>query len=811
MSNHHVCEAPVVIQCPELFRLRASHWINKDNIGDTEILTIPPSGVRLRWNCPFQVSDPSTEKGLPKRYSIWRSEPLEENMFVDYHPKAGHIPRNQTLSRLWKSLRRVNDKVFMVDGLSDCESVDAVYFELPIGDGEVTVSLTGVDGRTKVSGKLKGGDRFYFELAGINRVVFSSDPRIQTIKGLTLPTVNSLDGIEFKEIASIDAEFWKNAELGDVAVRLANDQGEPFISIGLNEWKDLQTIGQRIKSNTAVSQDDIDVLRLAASLSWEFSTLIGQGFTDGEHPVSAGPDRIKNLLNGPDGRHYCYYVSAEFEGDAGLSVVHSVPYFTQAILMNQLSKADAYSLKEPVIRGEWTNLLIPSTSKAIQSGAAIEQYYCHTEWELRSNLPDSELIISQPQAETSVITGGHFVDAGESYSGSGSNTIIFEGLSFKQDRKLSFEVPYFDSDIWLDLIAADSWDRRRSFSTQKIQPLIEYKGICLSISQGRWESGVDKFYLQLDQLLSWRADPLARNSKGKIQLLFKNPTKDPLSLNCQIGAAFPTEDGNWAGEVTGLVNQGEFGRLTDGTLVVNGFSARIIEMIPGRSGVVTCVFEAVVKCAGTEFYVTSGGLADAQLLENPNIGDFWLKVAEIDLMDGYPILYEAGIERSVIEEILGSKFDHSFTVNFSTRMWLDFEEQEYLGLVSIPLAMPYIHPIPKAPEICFELQQLACDYYGRTILRVEIDCCPHIDKHYQSKLKVAEGNLSEEDFSEQCEEGLFGPQLPMNDKLLWEVFDNISNFTEGAELTLGINYVRGSDSAESKSTLDQFEVRRSTE
>ena len=37
------------------------------------------------------------------------------------------------------------------------------------------------------------------------------------------------------------------------------------------------------------------------------------------------------------------------------------------------------------------------------------------------------------------------------------------GLSQVQQRDLQFEVPYFDSDVGLELAAGDSWDRKNNF------------------------------------------------------------------------------------------------------------------------------------------------------------------------------------------------------------------------------------------------------------------------------------------------------------------------------------------------------------
>ena len=833
MSIHRLCEEPIVNSCPELFRIQASKWIDSSNFGDHTVLTPPPSGIRLRWNNPFLNTDPIKRIGLPKTYSVFRSNSLSDYEFTDFQPNAGHLPRCQTLKKLWRKLGSINNnRVYDLRNWEDtsaCDSVDAIYIEFTNpATPPVVVSLIGTDGKTSVRGTLKGGDKFYFEEAGISRVEFSADPGNVEVFGMKLSFNLDLD-ITFNKIAEIDAGFWTDNSLEDVSMRLANEDGNPFITVNSNDWDALRDVSLRVRKayqkNEKVEQNDINALRLATNINLEVAALVGLSFIDGEHPANTGPDTFINMLSDVDGNDYCYYVSAEIENTDGSTYnVDSTFYFTKNETMNQLANVSAKILPKPITRMELTNIVKPSEGNINHIREETEKTFCTAKWKLSSSLPNTEMMISTPVAEKSKITGETVDSEGEFYSGANPKIIQFEGLTFFEERVHSFPVPYFDSDIWLDLVASDNWGRRKKLpKTDPIQPDIEYKGNCIPLSEGNCENEIGEVSLNLDLTQNWKADRLASNSGGKISLLIKDPFKEILVYKCEIGPANPSADGSWAGIITGLKeNENEFYRLIGGTLLVGGFTAQILGVVPDETGKIICHFEAVTECAVTSIYTTNpSGTIAASLEEDTNSSNLWLEVTtevksggktKLELValpllpDGKPSASAIKLKLSDIENVISRSFDRSMTLYFATRLIFDFEGNPYKGIISTPIPVTYIHLI-KAPEICFNIEQIGNDYYNRGIVRAIVDQCPRLNEKYASILTIAPSKeIDPAKFAEVNSQGLFGAQTPINNRTILEVFSTIDAFVESA--TGGINYCNELDGVESKSKLEHFCVRR---
>ncbi len=706
--------------------------------------------------------------------------------------------------------------MFSVGTGESCDSVDAVYFELPQNISEINLSLIATDGKTKVTGQLKGGQKFYFELAGLQSIIFSSNPGSFDVLALVFPAIESLAGMNFTEIARIDASFWIEAELDEISMRTANANGNPFTLVGTADWNGLRDKGRRIdnsfRSNSFADQSDIDLLRLNESLDWSVAALMGRGFTDGEHPGDTGPDILGNLLAGPDGKLYCYYVAVELEKEGVTSTVNSNPFFTQAVMMNRLADIDVSSENIPVTRSGLTNHLAGSEGEIIITEPEKEQCYCNSEWKLFSVLPETEIMISVPFAGDSHVTGETFTPAGEFYSGSNTALIEFDGLKYYQKRIHDIKVPYFDSPVWLELVAADGWGRRsKSLPSAKIQPLIDYAGRCIALSECTFDPGLRTVHLKLDRSLDWRADMLAVRTGGHIKLLIKDPRKEEFKVSCCIGPAFPVEKGKyWAGELTEISDESQLFGLPGGTLLVEGFSAAIIAVTPVPGGKFNCIFESVAACAGTDLYVTFGGSAKAEMLENLSSPRLWSDFDEINLLaDGLPDAYVVKLDIPEIEGKIDYKFDHSMTFFLSTRLSLNFEGRSYLGPVSTPITVPYLEPPPNAPKLCYVWQQLADDYYGRTLVRVLTEPCPPIDLKYKSRLKYMPGIMDDVDeFSKKSVEGILGHQKPVAGRSILEVFGYLNEVPEGSQLTIGINYWRKQDGSEGASVLNHFEMRK---
>ncbi len=812
MSNQMVCDPPVLVQCQEKFRLSASGWINNNNIGDTTITTPPPAGIRLRWNCPFWMADPQQRLGEPSFFRLFRSEPLNGEFLKTFKPTVGHIPRSKTAEQLWARMNRITASVYG-SGDSPCDSVDAVYFEVPAGSPPFSVCLTTVNGSTKVMGELKEKDRFYFELAGISRLVFSADLSTMQVWGLSLD--RQLDSIKFTEVAAINARRWTDALMAEAVLRVANSAGEAFTQMTEQDWLLIQEIGRRVHEQyelgNPVAQTDIDSIKIACSMNWDLAAMMGMGFTDGEHPNVQGPDLLLDLLSQPDGNTYAYFVMMETSDGETVRTFNSTLAFTEAVEMKLLEKITAFPTVHPVTRSELTNQFAPSDTDPVVTAEAEEYCYCTTEWQVFSSLPGTEIMVTLPMAETSLITGEPFQETAEFYSGTGTDILHVEGLDYFQFRTHRFRVPFFDSDCWLNLVASDNWGRRMNMPpTKKIQPDIEYKKQSVPVAQASCSPSKQTITIDLDKKIPWQADQLAIYCNGNVELLMKNPLKEFLVVSTGIGQPYPTVEGNWAGMLKDNIDDKDFARLLNGTLIVEGFTARIISLVRAGINKVICTFETSVECAAAQLYPPDNIFMPCRLEENLSSSSLWLPIGHIGILpDGTPQVYQVELNIVDVEKDINVEFDHSMNLTLSTRLVLEFEEENYRGPVSLPLITQYLHPAPKKPDVCFDIKQLGTDYFGRGVVRVQVDHCSHLEEKYRTQVRLATGKINDEAaFAEAASEGLFGAQQPLSLSNLFEVFPTFADFAEGIDCTVGLAYYRAQDNTTGSSTMGSFEVRK---
>lgn len=817
MTFSLLCDEPTVQVCPPRFRVKASAWIDASNIGDTAIQTPPPAGIRLRWNCPFLIPEPTDRIGKPIEYDIERSGPINPNLLWLPVPTVGHVPRTSTIKELWGPLRQINSIMFTVDGDS-CRGVDAVYFEIPVGAPKVRVTLITTDGANKVTGEVEGGDIFYFELSDVKTVLFSGENHVTKVSGLFL---GSSEGVpaEFHSIATVNAEGWLVEPLSSISERIANPSGAGYVTVDAQSWAVLQGEGQKVAEafdrGHVLPERSVNALQISGAISWEAATLMGWGFVDGEHPTYPQIDNIQlsEMLQGVNNTVYAYRVTAVLLGvDGRKKRIHSVPCFALASFAPQLAPVECRPTRMPISRSRITNMIDigASPTKPIVISAPHQRVYCSTSWDIETKLPATELIYSRPVANDSALTGEAFVDPGEFSSGSSPTLIRVHGLSETQRRDLQFDVPYFDSDVGLELTAGDSWDRRkRQTPTPMIQPLIEYEGNCIPVGSAICDGnlGIDgrgSVTITLNQGSAWEADPLATGGGGVIHLLMKDPEKTLLEAGVVIGPAFPVADGNWAAEVEASLAQAEFDRFVGGTLVVDGMIANVKGISPHTSNHVICTFEVTEKCAGVILYLTPNGTAKAYLREDPQSDRFW-----IDLGNGIAVL-NSGLPAKYTEKLKLPPLEYSMTLSFATKLVVEFEGEEYVGTISNPCPAPYIHPAPEAPKVCIVASQLGTDYYGRAVLRVSADGCPHFDhRHFAVRATMSPGEkLLLPEFLAGRSEGFFGSQTVFERGHMFEAFDDLARLAEASAFTIGISYVRKNDGRESDAALEVFTVKK---
>jgi hypothetical protein len=825
MPDFLPCNEPDTNDCPIPFSLRVSGWLEDTNLGHNRAI-LPPAGMRMRWNCPFLGTDPKQLRLYPSRFTVFRALIREEQVLF-HDSNAGHLPRIFAPKQCWRSfddqyspISRDSNLIYLV-GPKPCDTACAVYFALKSNQAPLHAVLLDVTGRHKIEVKLNPGDRFYFEMAGLHQLVFSSTASApnfaEPVSFLYLDrSLSSLD-LKVETIAVIDAQKWLTVDFDEISQRFSNPLGQSYVSILRPDWGILRTAGRNVFRDRAAgkipSLADLNFLELTAAHSWETATLMGWGFIDGEHPRGQTIDKIgKGMLTHSDCGIYGYQVVAEFEEDAGRSEMESTCYFASTKLMDSLSLPKVSCTSSPHARLELSKEVSPPKNPGVNqppvvSSGRTEKFYCRVGYEMRTREVLSERLYVSPQASDA--NDVKFTQAGWSDAHPNDPDMRVEGLVLIQTRILDFEIPSFNSSVWLKVSVKDFWDRALDdFSTPEQEPTIDYFGTAPSLESGICHAndenlGGDTVDLVINGISGWIADLAAKTCEGQIEIWVKK--EQPKSVKVDAGPAFLQPDGSWGALVSAKLSSDDQRYLTGGTFSAGAFSARIIRFTSTLSGDTICEFEASARCAGEELYLTKNGAIKAVLSENENLNcetdgtsHLWKQISSISIQsNGSPsTLTLPNVDLSSLD------LKASCTLWFSTGIQLTVRQRKVYGPCCTPLAVPYLHGPPKAPELCLEVMQIGNDYYGRGIFRLTPIGCESFTPKTKIAVKGGSGRLGdqtqddyEKDWSTQLGKGLFGPQLPSVQNDVFQAFSALPQ-PDGADFTLGITYVRTADNAE---------------
>ncbi len=770
-----------------------------------------PPGVRLRWNWPLGGdAHPLRACVYPDRFRIQRTRALALDRLFQPNPNVGHLPRMWAPSQLWFPLAQQSQHDFLVDG-PGCKAAQAVHVVMsPHGD-RTSIALIDATGRTKLTGELRPGDEFYNEVPNIRRVSFSVPAALSSISGLSLDSEDAQRSeLSFEdEIAVIDARAWLTARFTEVAERMSGQSHPPFVTISPQDWRELQgharVLVQAIDQGVPLPMRELQHVELALASRWEIAALAGFAYLDGEHVAHPRFDKINTpaALAGPSDRVYGYRVVTDFRR-SGAPDAQSDVAFARTRPMGLLSEARVVQRSAPRSRLVEVNQIDPVPGGGLGAPQPpVSRTVCSSSWTVETTAPYVEQVLMTPQASTSQITGGKFVDPSEFQTGDDATPPSFRGFDRIAQREHTFNVPYLDSDIWMNLAVGDCWDRRLAQApTPKAQPDIDYEGHCLPLASGNCDPAKGTAALELVHDLAWRADSLAAFAKARIQLLFKEPTLEQLEADVTVFAPSPALDGHWRAELESDQDEKDLAVFAGGTLAVGGFKARILGFKPLRQGRYRCDFEAVARCAGADLYEAGPSGTPARLYEADGSGRVWHRLGAIPIQaDGEPSLLTSTIQLPQLES--------SMMLYFSTRLAFEFEGKPYCGPTTARIAIPYVHPAPRPPSACVAIDALATDYYGRTLVRVTTTECEQFDPDYEIAVELAEGFVKEVAvFSTIATKGLFGPQPAFNHRVLFEVFSLLTSQAEGAVSTLGIRNFRPSDGRESEPDLRYFGKHR---
>jgi hypothetical protein len=772
---------------------------------------------------------PAERLGKPVAFVVERAGPLSREAMLEFDPRVGHRSRSPTPSRLWQQLEPIDERTFRVRG-PDCIGVSAVSFALPLGGTTTTVTLIDVNGVAQIVADVSPGEDFHFDWADVKIVSFSTDTRVPEVLGLNLSGINIDLSYEFKPIAEIAAAIWPRLTLDEAAERVTNAAGLPFLSLEHGVWDELRALGSSVEQAIdaeAKAPSAITGLALIAATQFEAAALMGWGFVDGDHALMPSLDTIWGpLLTAPSDEIYVYRVQARLQPAVGDAVVaYSSWAFALTSLAPTLIKPRCTVASLPVSRAELTNAVRPGPAPDKPEVYALPALgvTCTGQWILASDPYMVDCVVTRPLAEDSAITGQPYVPAGSFLSGPNRSPRTLRGNSLIEQREHRFYIPYFDSDVCCEAEAWDFWDRRLAGGSAKmIQPLIDYTGTALPLHTAQclapdMPSGA-VFNLALDQTLAWVADPLAVYSGATIALFMRNPSLTPAEDDVELGPPSPTSEGQWSADIRSPLAQEELERYLGGTLATGAFTARVLSMGNVQGGLTRCTFEVTTSCAGANLYRCPAGWLAAQLLEDPNSERLWTQLVET-----IPVLPTGTPERYTITTALPNLIA-STTLYFATQLKFTFEGKGYHSKLTTPLPAPYIHHAPPAPPDCLGTQQLATDYYGRVLVRIEADVCHPFEPRYHMRVTVAadcteaqpapDAVIEEpapatpgkadpvlKKFQKDKSEGIFGAQSPYEGAILFDAFSRLGSFAEDDRYMVGVCNVRTADSCESPPSL----------
>lgn len=814
MSDFMPCSAAPKINCPTIFGLSVSGWIDERNIGDIAetLQTRPPAGLRLRWNCPFLGADPAGRTGYPTLFHVLRTDDISNRQLVYREPNAGHVSRITAPAQLWRRVSPTGAEAYV--GPDPCDRADAVYFELNPFATPVEAMLVDTSGQRSVAIDLQPGDRFYFEMANLHGVVFSSQPNLTgPVEFLDLRSDFGQLDIGAKVIATIDARAWVQAPFDRVVRRIANQGDEPFVTIAPNDWKALVPRGEKVIAlhdrGQPVAQEELDMIAMAAAARWEAATLMGWGFVDGEHPPTPSLDRIDfaaMMLAGSKGI-FGYQIVAEFPGNEQgvIAKVGSTLQFVSTAPEGALTAVAIRGIDPPRALVQVVNTIKPGMvpDKPMKTSPNVEQVFCRSGYLFTTTNFDDERILVTPMASASAISGEVFQSGGVLEHGAGDPVIRIAGMERRITRWFNYRVPFVDSTVWLDVTVGDHWDRRvKLLPTSPRGMDLNYEGTAPPLSQAICDAAAGLVEAAINPGPPWKADLLAVLTRGSVEVMARNPATTRLEIVLKAGPAFLSAGQRWGAVVYPAPNQADRDNLVGGIFEVGAFAATIIGFATTPRGQTICEFDADPQCAGEQLYPTQYGTAEADLREAEDAPRLWSAIGDIKLDNvGSPT-------KNSVFGLISAFADptSSTTFWFSTRMVVTIAGQLYRGPLSTPVPAPFIHPAPLPPDFCFDVQQLGTDFYGRALVKVSTINCHRFNPDLRVSLAGSEGRAPKPaDFSSL--KGIFRPQKPINDTTVFECFDALARTPEGEPFTLAISYVRESDDVESTSRLQEIVAR----
>jgi hypothetical protein len=388
--------------------------------------------------------------------------------------------------------------------------------------------------------------------------------------------------------------------------------------------------------------------------------------------------------------------------------------------------------------------------------------------------------------------------------------LVIDGMELLEERKFDYSIPYVDSDVWLEVKAADHWGRTsKTLNTSSLKPTFEYDEACIPLIRGTYDGDSHTVSLILDTGGDWVADEITRLLNGRVSFLMRRPDVDEIVKNIEVSTVFVHDGSVWAAQIKEWDDPTVEQRLLLGTLEAQGLLFTIIGFEHAH-GVVHCLFDVPTSCGnGLSFSVPKNGFTPVTLREREESPFLWFEVGKGTLTaSGKPSAYSEVIDLVSVEAVNDFTLLYSGTLYFATRLSVAWKGSIMTGPITSRIPVAYIAARPESPNLHLNITQLGIDYYGRSILRAKSDGTRYFNVNTPIKVSLMKGEITDPaKFAEGCTAGLYPPQEPFLQQTVFDSFEIVTAAYDGEKFTLGVASVRPEDGMDSEYLVQMFFAR----
>ncbi len=790
---------------PQL-RVAVSRWIDgSNNFSSFQGNGNVAAGIRLRWIGLSQLFFSASEK-----FFIYRAKILQK--LPEF--KSGHIVGSlqtifSVLSEWSNPIAVPGSQTSFVVGNLPSEVADAVSIDFSSANLPVLISLYDVSGRLIVVSEITEAGFFYYEIPGIKRIELSREIRLKHVS-ILVGRNRLADGMDanFEPIAEIHPRRWVS-ESYSVAVSRHNEIARGLeLPLSELEWSELQQRGRRVYAavDSMEEPDPADLSYLmAVSLDWYVSVMMGWAYLDGQRFKENG-DLIAELphISACDSQIYSYAIgpedlNAEGFGDSFLSYIRaelmSNPTSVLASIVNQpqgslsrVSSIDEFDsvLKDPVsakdeAKHEWV----------LQADIRFDFSYRGNSGQVIYAVPISTLDATFPKLPLS--TPVHCV----------GDVLPFrvDGLTTRMQWPVRKELQSIHEKVGAQFFVKDIWSRFGDacitelsvvdFSLDREPPSLEV----VAIKSLTFEAAI-KFYREPE----WRANLIELQADANVECLML--LDSPQILKCVAEPPSRGSNGNWRSEITPLLHLDEVEGFVGGNIEVGQYFSKIINF-EEENGRLYCTFQG--RGNGLDDVIFFGR-SDATLIESHKSTRLWRTLGDLIPVDKVTREISKYSSNLPIGEVFSrEEIRHSRDFGFGARLTGKIGDKIVRGPIVGPFFGKYLHPAPLAPVFPVSVQELAVDFYGRTIVRIKAENTSEFD----DGLKADAVWLQKLDGLEQERLGSFQPQVPFERRVIFQLLSEMSSLEEGTRVQLGYRYIRPADGASSSLTKVPHFTRKS--